>query len=72
MAKKEPRRVEGGKYEKNEQNGEIFNRYRENNRENDWVNRKDTVKKWKVWQILREQNDLKENRKVNKMVRFLT
>ena len=35
MAKKEPGRVKGGKYEKNEQNGEIFNRYRENNREND-------------------------------------
>ena len=45
MAKKELRRVKGEKYEKNEQNGEIFNRYRENNRENDGMNRKDTVKK---------------------------
>ena len=39
------REVKGEKYEKNEQNGEIFNRYRENNRENDGMNRKDTVKK---------------------------
>ena len=28
MAKKGLRRVKGEKYEKNEQNGEIFNRYR--------------------------------------------